>query len=480
MTEQGSTNQIKTMVPSEMWCKEECELTGVIATTFTHFDEGILKYYLRRASFKYEKYTKNIFLFECNPDFNKNRGDLIFNRLMRPSKQICERGCDKCIQGGNGKKPLKYFHPKLWLLRFAERIEEGKIDENKIFYRFIISSRNFAKESTQLVDGYVFVDTVINKKNNPSNCPLLNLVEKREYPTGSKEASYLKLIDELRYITMEQSDKENEFTLYWNKSLLPELKEADEIWLTSPFINGAFLEKLITAKKDMNVHVYTPFNEAGYLKYEIKDKKWAKQIDIHSIMQEEVDVNTEVLVSKWHAKQYILRLNDKYKFVTGSHNATLNAMTNNIELSAMYNISSDDKARIVGEWNEYFPNNCIKEIERPEPKASKMFDETSEDPKPEDLVNPDVLGNMLDNIEREDIRQEAIKDIEKNLIGKETEDLDRDLIILAENGISQEKINELKEAINEKETKYPRIKDDPVWKRYKKDIVLLAENLCKC
>lgn len=474
MADHSSTNQFETIIPSKMWCRESCELTGVIATTFTHFDEGILKYYLRRASFNYAKYTKNIFLFECNPDFDKEkRGLLIFNRLIRPSKQICEKGCDECIKGGNGKKLLKYFHPKLWLLRFAE-----KNDENKIYYRFIISSRNFAKESTKLVDGYVYVDTIIDKTKEATKCPLLPFVSGRNYSSGTKEADYLNLIDELRYITMDEPDKNNEFRLYWNDSLLPELQKADEIWLTSPFINRAFLEKILENNK--MVHVYAPFNEAGYLKKEIDGEKWESRVDIHSIMPEE-DVNSEGLSSKWHAKQYILKFNDKYKFVTGSHNATFNAMTNNTELSAMYTISNSDKDNILKNWNEYFPNTNIDPVVRPEAKASEMFAQTSKDPKPEELVNPDALGNMLENIEREDIRKEAIKILNKTMIGKATEDIDKEIMIVEEDLLKPDsikaKISEPESTIKELEGKYSRLNEDQIWNNYKSDIVLLARKL---
>lgn len=445
--------------PKELWKKDGYEISGVIATTFTNFDNSILKGYLRSAGFDYKRYFSNVFLFECNPLIKEDRGKLLKERLFRPNCPFAT--CAECI--GKGTRPNMYFHPKLWLLRF-----QNNDNLNDVIWRVVVSSRNFSSGADSLVDGFVSIDS---KSADFSSTSLENNVENAT--RNNELASFVRqllaekvskkfdgLYNEICNVSFDES-----IDFIWNyrqnnksnNNIIDLCKNSSEIWINSPFINGAFISD-ICEKKSKKIHVFAPSPEINYLKKELDGKKLNLEINYYTNEFPE-----------WHAKQFVIKQDNNFLFIIGSHNATENAMVNNAELSVVINITTEEKANIISKWEEYFPKaEDIIGKDRPESGRAKMFNETSTLKNETDDAKIDYIGNIIDAEEMQEILQDSVNMISSKVFGNHNYDFDVLLKLTDEENFKDKNINEI---INTIEKDAPRLKDINVWGIYKDEII---------
>lgn len=438
--------------PKDLWKKDGYEISGVIATTFTQFDRSILKGYLNSAGFKYKCYFSNIFLFECNPKREESRGEIINKRLYRPQ---CSITCKECIEKGN--RPEMYFHPKLWLLRFHNNEE--------VIWRVVVSSRNFSAGADNLMDGFFSVDSKtlpINvegsscKSNELANFVRLLLKEKtsEQFDAFYNEICNLSFSQPIDFIWNYGPDKKSNN----NINIIDLCSTSTEIWINSPFINGAFIEAICKEKPDKTLHILVPSPEINYLVNELGTINQNTKINYYTNDFPE-----------WHAKQYIIKKDEEqYYFVTGSHNATYSAMCKNAEFSVVITIKEEEKNSIVKNWEEFFPyQNSINGESRPENKKAEMFNVVSNHNNPVEDESLVSVGNKIDAQEMQDLLENAVNMVSTKMFGNHKYDFD---LLLKRTKTEDLKGKDIGKIIESIEKDAPRMGEQETWKEYKKEI----------
>lgn len=383
----------------ECWKKDGCHLSAVIMTSFSHFDPGLLEQALSHSVTTQElkDLLPNVYLLECNPC---EKNIKLFGTdipVIPPKCAKCGASIKCCDCIGNTQKPQMYYHPKLWCFRFEKN--------DDIIWRIVVSSRNASKAGQSFLDGCFMADgrPVQGAKPGKSTSLRSVLAVRDDKYLGKRAGAYSRLLEELDTLQYD-----GEFGIYADGALGNELKNASELWIVSPFANGAFFAEIL--EKKPKVHVYGPLTEMQYLYSELNGR-----IDGFELFG-----STEIPL---HAKIYLARFEgDIYRLYIGSHNATKRAFSGNRELSAGFAVE-EDKANAFQRWcRQSFPSRVLsggaRKTDGTAEQFQTIFDEKS---RAVDLTSAQIDAAAA--AFRKGLLDAACKRLSEELTGKAAPDL---------------------------------------------------------
>ena len=147
--------------------------------------------------------------------------------------------------------PNKNFHPKVWLIRYTPKNNNGKSATGVNFkYRLITMSRNITAATD--FDIAVTMDSYQTEKEVTDNSPLTIMMTELMDRTGRKDIikQYTKELKHVRFIPPYPFDRKGKTAIFWPhvfghyKSPLLQDTEYEELLVISPFIDDNTLNML--------------------------------------------------------------------------------------------------------------------------------------------------------------------------------------------------------------------------------------------
>lgn len=427
----------KEYLSKNVWREKGYHIDALILTTFSPFDKGTLKMLENglAAAADDTGILSRVFLIGCNPHYRKAllNDSPLGRRIFCPD---CKITCKECV-GSAGSKPQKYYHPKIWCIRFKS--------ESDVIWRIVVSSRNLASVSQRLLDGFFVTQAKISATKQDRNNPLVELLER----IRNADKQYKSLIDEISRL-----DYNEEFTFYPNDKLLDALKDADELYVLSPFANGAFIN-MVNAK---SIKVYGPKNEMKCLYSECENN--GRVVEIISRITSSDD--NDSIAKSLHAKQYITKKGDRYYLYIGSHNATANALTNNTEFSVELCIDAKEAEEILGYWRKLYPDKVENGQQRQQQEPSEHFLQAFDDSENFSNDISEAEEKSYWHKTSEEIFEKACAELCSKMFGK-SDNKDFDLLLRTCDLVSDADIDK---AIIEVQEDFPGVLRNKSWEKY--------------
>ena len=147
--------------------------------------------------------------------------------------------------------PNKNFHPKVWLIRYSLKSDNGKsVTGTNFKYRLITMSRNITSATD--FDIAVTMDSYQTEKEVAENSSLTIMMTKLMERTGRKDIikQFTKELKHVRFIPPYPFDRKGKTAIFWPhvfgqlKSPLLQDKEYEELLVISPFIDDNTLNML--------------------------------------------------------------------------------------------------------------------------------------------------------------------------------------------------------------------------------------------
>ena len=250
---------------------------------------------------------------------------------------------EKSIHQVRRPKPGCLFHPKVWILRYADP------DSNEYKYRCLILSRNLTQDrSWDLVLRLDSDDISVARGINPGNQNLNRFVASLPILAGFDESherlnAINEIADELRKVWWELPEDVQEIQ-FWPFGLPGMRKPKTEEMFTgyrhlivSPFISPSGLQIALGDSKETSVSIVSRGDELDRLsKEEMPEAAYYQINPLASLMgdeeQQENAIETEQMLGDLHAKLYIVETNRRARVFMGSANATDRAFNGNVEI----------------------------------------------------------------------------------------------------------------------------------------------------
>ena len=231
------------------------------------------------------------------------------------------------------------FHPKFWLLRYID-------DENNIFYRVVVLSRNLTFDRSW--DISFSMDGFLTEEKTEKNNPILDFLEylKDFSKNDEKTLKMSEIIKELSFVHFELNSRDfidfdfipNGIKDYSIKKYSLFEDSFDELLIMSPFLSKTLIREFNGCIKNKAL-LFTRENSLSRLKHEdcdnfeiytLKDQI----IDGESSISEgsDEDSQNEIVKQDIHAKMFMVKHGEFTDLYLGSLNATHNALNGNIEV----------------------------------------------------------------------------------------------------------------------------------------------------
>jgi len=424
-------------------------LDGMILTTYTSFDHNRLAECIKIAGVSQTLDANKVWLFQCNPS-RKDTGKARFaRRLFRPACQLSGNPltCAQCLgRIRQGSVPLKCFHPKVWLLRFAA-------DDGAVVWRMVVSSKNFSGGSWKLMDCYYMTETTQNAGGYKAD--LRGFLEGLRTPEKAPEDpawdGFAAELDRAKwkdpFVFWQQNG--GSVSAPWQGQ-----ENLGVLYVLSPFVRDDFRSQVASSAVFDAVHVYSYAHQIEGL----DAGKWTAEDTFHappSAAEEEAEP------LHFHAKIYIWKMRAQWYMCIGSPNATASAFTRNSEAAVWFAIDGEEKKQILEAWERWFPcsmspkgSGFANEGET-EAAGSQFAEATGDDVQPVAL-NVDEKQAMSAEMLRE-MRETAFA----KLSGSQKRSYWMHLMLGAETAEG------LKAKIRAVETTYPELVADEVWCAYR-------------
>ena len=303
------------------------------------------------------------------------------------------------------------FHPKFWLLRYAN-------DEREILYRVAVLSRNLTFDRswdvTFCMDGWVTDD--VTDKNDPV-CDFLSYLSNF---AGEKKPAIRRMMRELPYVQFELDSREfHDFDFipvgvkardghYHNITDYPLFSDSfHEVLIMSPFLSNGIIRDFNTRNPHISHSEYMLITRAMSLSrlnaadcsnfriYTLKDAV----VDGESLISED---NASTLQQDIHAKVYMVRKYSDVDLYLGSLNASHNATHGNVEF--MIRLRSKNRYLNLAKLSEQF--FC-----GPEDAATNPFKRvtlTTEMPDPASEEAQNILEGVVKELARNNPHAEIV------------------------------------------------------------------------
>ena len=296
------------------------------------------------------------------------------------------------------------FHPKFWLLRYAN-------DEKEILYRVAVLSRNLTFDRnwdvTFCMDGWITDD--VTDKNDPV-CDFLSYLSNF---AGEKKPAIRRMMRELPYVQFELDSREfHDFDFipvgvkardgnYHNITDYPLFSDSfHEVLIMSPFLSNGIIRDFNTRNPHKSHSEYMLITRAMSLSrlkaadctnfriYTLKDAV----VDGESLISED---NASKLQQDIHAKVYMVRKYSDVDLYLGSLNASHNATHGNVEF--MIRLRSRNRYLNLARLSEQFfcgPEDAATNPFKRVTLAAEMSDPSSEE---EQNILDDVVKELARN-----------------------------------------------------------------------------------
>lgn len=440
-------NYNKDCLSKNVWRKKGWHIDALILTTFSPFGGNMLNNLANELASKENDGSvfSRVFLIGCNPHYRKElaNNNILGRRIFCPN---CGITCKACVHVNGSRKPQKYYHPKVWCIRFKSNSDKSNSGED-VKWRIVVSSRNLSDAGQTFLDGYFVTEGTIGSALKGSH--LCNLLAKVRLPK-SENAEYSKLLGEIS--RLEFTDK---FNFYQNRTLLGMLKNADKLYVLSPFANGGFIKDI---DEKCNIEVFGPLNEMEYLRYECSNQS----VKIYSRNVSTNPDETDKLAMSLHAKQYITEKDGKYRLYIGSHNATANAFANNTEFSVGFDIECNEAKDIIKYWTVLYPTPIKSGQPRQTQSISEHFSAAFDENSPFDNTITENEGSNYLNDLREKSFEKACEMLCKKVFGEASEG-DFDKLLRTADPLPDADIDN---AITETEDELPAVRYSEDWQDY--------------
>lgn len=234
---------------------------------------------------------------------------------------------------------LYAFHPKIWVLKYVNKISKGAV------YRLIVLSRNLTFDRSW--DLAVALDGELSQAKKRKNIPLIKflntLLEFIPDEQAEKKEQMQQLIEEVSYVAFDP--RRGEFTDFAfcplgigvkNEFEKEIFEPYDELLIVSPFLGKRKLDRfndcgksgakktLITRRKE--IEKLTPNLIRDFKTYVLSETV----IDGEEMLSEDGNEDT-VQKQDIHAKMYVVKKDGKHTFYIGSANCSNNAFNGNME-----------------------------------------------------------------------------------------------------------------------------------------------------
>ncbi len=469
---------------AELFKEKDYRIDTIIMTSFTEFDAGRIKRYLKTAKSVPGFNFNRMWLFQCNPVQTNNpipdnfEGKII-KRIFKPScKIIGEKqpiSCRYCLESMNQYhgKPKKVFHPKVWLLRFINK-------NGEFFWRLIVSSKNMSKGAEELLDCYFCTDGKVNKTISSENHlahflddlinPTLVNINWRDFEDCVEEIKTVKWDNEPNFIYINGENFDNVKTkLPWCS------KTVEDMRILSPFLNERFV-KYIYKKVCRMAKIYS--NDKGFSSLSATECSEFRDNFHRTVMivgEKERD---------WHAKIFVWKMDGKWYMMIGSLNATYKAFSDNTEFGVWFGIDEKD----IPDWkNGEKPELDDSACEDNESKGenNKAFIEKESnageiDAYDQIIINEQLRNELLDEAKKT-LRKKLIKVLSNKYISEgkkleigDTDDFESILFCQSHTLINQYLIDNTIGAVKKE---YDQLSDYDSWKSYIEGCEELIQNI---
>jgi HKD family nuclease len=232
------------------------------------------------------------------------------------------------------------FHPKFWLLRYIN-------DKKDVMYRVAVLSRNLTFDRSW--DVTFCMDGWLTDEATGKNAPVCDFLSYLSSYAGDKKNAIRKMARELSYVHFELESKEfydydfipvgikSTSGEYHNITNYPLFNDSfHEVLIMSPFLSNGIIKdfnnrnpyinhsEYVLITRAMSLPKLKPADCGNFKIYTLKDAI----VDGESLISEE---NAAILQQDIHAKIYMVRKHSDTDLYLGSLNASLNAISGNVE-----------------------------------------------------------------------------------------------------------------------------------------------------
>ncbi len=236
--------------------------------------------------------------------------------------------------------PGHIFHPKMWLLRFCDAVEN-------LSYRCVITTRNITRDRSWDMMLVLESDPELRTLND-GNTQLVRLVKSlgnscvRKLP-ADRLSEIEEFADQLRFVNWEAPPNVDTVRFYafgvkGLQSSKPEgLFRGYGHLVVSPFISSATLRRILEVSKEEKISLVSRAEEIDALDLDIKSQVDAHIFPIEVALEPDSDESTPSkeaagVFGNLHAKVYIVESEKKAFVYVGSANATEAAFGGNTEV----------------------------------------------------------------------------------------------------------------------------------------------------
>ncbi len=236
--------------------------------------------------------------------------------------------------------PGHIFHPKMWLLRFCDAVEN-------LSYRCVITTRNITRDRSWDMMLVLESDPDLTTLND-GNTQLVRLVKSlgnsclRKLP-ADRLSEIDKFADQLRFINWEAPPNVDTVRFYafgvkGLQSSKPEgLFRGYGHLVVSPFVTSGALRRILEVSKGEKISLVARAEEIDALDLDIKTKIDAYIFPIEAALDSDSDESTPSneaagIFGNLHAKVYVVESERKAFIYIGSANATEAAFSGNTEV----------------------------------------------------------------------------------------------------------------------------------------------------